>query len=207
MTRLIITNGDSAADLLAPGAAGRASCRGATCCMKGRSPVAGSKTARPFVPAISRGVSASIAAEIAAEFAARDAIMRDHAGFETIELWFEHDLYDQLQLIQILSFFADGGRTEGVVLVQADEFLGQESAETILRFADRARPIGADDLDIGDLLWADLAMPTPEPLVHRLDERTDALPFVGPALHPLPGGAALAAARARPQSRRRRFRS
>ena len=33
--------------------------------------------------------------------------MRAHADFDRIELWFEHDLYDQLQLLQILAFFAD----------------------------------------------------------------------------------------------------
>ena len=81
-----------------------------------------------------------------------------------IELWFEHDLYDQLQLIQILSFFADEHRTEGLRLVQADDFLGRQSAETILRFAERARAVGEDDLDLADHLWADLAMPTPEPV-------------------------------------------
>ena len=31
-----------------------------------------------------------------------------------IELWFEHDLYDQLQLLQILAFFAEAGRGDGV---------------------------------------------------------------------------------------------
>ncbi len=117
------------------------------------------------------------------EFAARDAIIRDHAAFDTVELWFEHDLYDQLQLIQILSFFADEHRLDGVSLVQADQFLGQQSADTILRFAERARPVTEEDLDLADFLWSDLAMPTPEAAMRRLDEPAGGLPFVVPALH------------------------
>ncbi len=41
-----------------------------------------------------------------AAFRARDAIFRRHGEFKTVVLWFEHDLYDQLQLLQILDFLA-----------------------------------------------------------------------------------------------------
>src|SRR5581483_8756233 len=77
-------------------------------------------------------------ADIAAEFAARDAVLAAHSGFDRIELWFEHDLYDQLQLVQILAFFAQVGRREGIILVQADDFLGRQRADTVLRFASKA---------------------------------------------------------------------
>src|SRR5919197_58344 len=39
--------------------------------------------------------------QVAAEFAERDNVLLNHEG--TYRLWFEADLYDQLQLIQILS--------------------------------------------------------------------------------------------------------
>ena len=183
MTRLIISNGDSAADLLA--AAGRDGTIVPWRDVLHEGPIVGGR-----LEACSARRAACLAQrfgidpeEIAAEFAARDAILRGHAAYDTVEFWFEHDLYDQLQLIQILSFFADEHRTEGLRLVQADDFLGRQSAETILRFADRARALGPDDLDLGDFLWADLAMPTPEPVMRRLDEPADAMPFVMPALH------------------------
>jgi len=41
----------------------------------------------------------------------------------------------------------DEARTEGLVLVQADDFLGHQTPATILDFADRARPVGEDDLE------------------------------------------------------------
>jgi hypothetical protein len=57
--------------------------------------------------------------EALAGFAARDAALADHDG--EIRLWFEADLYDQLQLIEILSRL--DGRT--VELVCIGEFAGK----------------------------------------------------------------------------------
>ena len=42
--------------------------------------------------------------EIAAAFASRDGTMRSLADYSEVTLWFEHDLYDQLQLLQISLF-------------------------------------------------------------------------------------------------------
>lgn len=120
--------------------------------------------------------------EVAATFAERDAVIRGNSAFERIELWFEHDLYDQLQLMQILAFLADEGRSQGVHLVQADNFLGHERPDTILRFARGAREIDADDLDLAETIWADLAMPTPEPAFRHLAEDDTRFPFLASAL-------------------------
>jgi len=120
--------------------------------------------------------------DIAAEFAERDAIMRKHTDFDRIELWFEHDLYDQLQLIQILAFLADVGRTDGVRLIQADDFLGPQRADTILRFAEHERAVTGDDLALGADLWSKLAEPTPEAIASRVGGLDGRLPFARPAL-------------------------
>jgi hypothetical protein len=108
--------------------------------------------------------------------------MRRHSEFDRIELWFEHDLYDQLQLIQILAFLADVSRSKGVVLVQADDFLGPQPADKILRFADRARPIQRADLDLAAQAWAAVAAPTPEPVAALVESLDAQFPFLKPAL-------------------------
>ena len=41
------------------------------------------------------------------DFETRDAYMHNAHQYERVILWFEHDLYDQLQLLQILSWFND----------------------------------------------------------------------------------------------------
>jgi len=56
------------------------------------------------------------------ELAARDRGLVMSAEFDRVVLWFEHDLYDQLQLLQILDWFAAHPRTEGtLLLVQAED--------------------------------------------------------------------------------------
>jgi hypothetical protein len=182
MPDLIVTNGDTAADLL------RAAGKQATILpwqdVLHEGPIVGGP-----IEACSAERVAYLArrfripeAEVAATFADRDAIMRRHGEFDRIELWFEHDLYDQLQLIQILAFLADVNRNEGVVLVQADDFLGPQRPDTILRFEEHARLLTDADRALGASVWADLGQPTPEAVVARLDQLDGRLPFLKPAL-------------------------
>src|SRR6266545_6626977 len=120
MADLIITNGDSAAELLAAG--GKAGRILPWRDVLHEGPILGELDActRLRVGYLSRRFRIETA-DVAADFAARDAIIRSHGGFDRIELWFEHDLYDQLQLLQILAFFAESGRRDGLILVQADD--------------------------------------------------------------------------------------
>jgi hypothetical protein len=182
MPDLIITNGDSAAELL-HGAGKRGTIL----------PWQDVLHEGPVVPGPLEGCSAERATylarrfrlppgEVAATFSERDRIVRGHADFDRIELWFEHDLYDQLQLIQVLSCFAGAGRHEGVFLIQADDFLGAQRPETILRFANGARGLTEEDLALGASVWADVTAPTPRALAVRSKISETRLPFLTPAL-------------------------
>jgi len=167
MADLILTNGDSAADLLR--LAGRAGTILPWRDVLHEGPIVGgtleaSSAKRVAYLAQRFGIDAG---DIAAEFSERDATMRAHAYFDRIELWFEHDLYDQLQVVQILSFLADERRHQDVTLVQADDFLGAQRADTILRFAERGRSIVAADLDVARDTWSALAASTPEQVAAR----------------------------------------
>jgi hypothetical protein len=178
---LILTNGDVAADLLAE--AGKPGLIVPWRDMLHEGPVAaGLDACTPLRIAYLAGRYRIDAAELAASFLERDAILRDHGRFDRIELWFEHDLYDQLQLLQILAALGAMGRGEGVTLVQADAFLGIETAGTILRFAQRGRAIDATDLELARQAWTAIAAPTPEPAFALLAEETSRLPFLLPAL-------------------------
>jgi hypothetical protein len=182
MSRLIVTNGDSAADLLrAAGLQGTI--------VPWRDVLHEGPITQVNLDASSRERAAFLAvrfrldpAEAADTFAERDAILHAHSGFEDIELWFEHDLYDQLQLVQVLAFLADAKRTQGVRLVQADDFLGAQRADTILRFAEHARDVTEADLGLARAVWGDLAMPTPEFVAGRSEMPAGPLPFLRNAL-------------------------
>src|SRR5437868_13001321 len=119
MPGLIITNGDSAADVLRQ--AGRTEA-----IMSWRDVLHEGPISSPDLEACTQTRLPYLAArfgldeaEVRTEFGERDRILRRHRDFDAIELWFEHDLYDQLQLLQVLAFFAAEKRTEGVRLVQA----------------------------------------------------------------------------------------
>jgi hypothetical protein len=183
MAGLIITNGDSAADLLR--AAGRIETIVAWRDVLHEGPIAGMDLiacSAMRVPYLASRFGLT-EAEVAAEFADRDSLMLHHGDFAAIELWFEHDLYDQLQLLQVLAFFQGQGRSDGVTLVQADDFLGRQTARTILRFASRGRPVGRADLDYAGLAWRELASPTPEAVADRIvNGRPAPLPLLVAAL-------------------------
>ncbi len=51
-----------------------------------------------------------VSAQIQREFAERDDTIRRFSDFEEVVLWFEWDLYDQLQLIQVLDFLSSSTR-------------------------------------------------------------------------------------------------
>jgi hypothetical protein len=182
MADLIITNGDVAADLL------RAAGRAATI-LPWRDvlhegpivagPIEACSAARVGYLARRFHLSAD---DLAQQFAERDRLVRGAAAFDRIELWFEHDLYDQLQLMQVLAALADQGRSEAVTLVQADDFLGAQRSDTILRFAARARPMATADLAFGREVWGDLTQPTPRAIAARAAAPAGRFPYLKPAL-------------------------
>jgi hypothetical protein len=181
MADLILTNGDTAAGLLA--AAGKAGTIQPWRDVLHEGPVVADLEAstKLRVDFLARRFRVD-ADGVAASFAERDALIRNHAAFDRIELWFEHDLYDQLQLLQILAFFAEAGRAEGITLVQADQFLGAQTAATILRFAAKARPIDRLDLTLARDVWGDVAATDPKWVARRLADSDRRLPFLKPAL-------------------------
>lgn len=66
------------------------------------------------------------------EFEERDATLARAREFEEIVLWFEHDLFDQLQVLQILSTLATFELEPGrVSLIASSEYLGTMTADEI----------------------------------------------------------------------------
>ena len=71
--------------------------------------------------------------QLRAELQARDRGLARSAQFDRVALWFEHDLYDQLQLLQVLDWFNGHRREkEPLTLVQATEFLGNQTPQALL---------------------------------------------------------------------------
>ena len=124
--------------------------------------------------------------EIEQEFATRDETLARFRDHDEVVLWFEHDLYDQLQLLQLLDWFSERplGRTR-LTQVASDEYLGTMDAEAMRRrFAERA-PVTPDQITLGRQAWAAYRAPDPravERVLARGPAALESLPFLRAAL-------------------------
>jgi len=137
-----------------------------------------------FEPAESRPLRAAFLAEhgwgeaaaIDAELRRRDELL---AGATRVVLWFEHDLVDQLQLLQVLS---QVGETADVELVQADDYLGSLDGEALGRLRAESRRLDAATIALARDAWRAVCGGAIRPFI-ACD--TSSLPFLRPALHRL----------------------
>ncbi len=118
-------------------------------------------------------------------FADRDALMRDQDRFSPIELWFEHDLFDQLQLIQVVAILSSLGRTREVALVQARDYLGPMSAAAIKALDGTGRPLTAEQFSAANAVWDAFTSSRPERLAAIAGVDTSPLPCLPAALRRL----------------------
>lgn len=90
--------------------------------------------------------------EVRRSFAERDRTLAASAGEDEVVLWFEHDLYDQLQLIQVLDWFADHPHAN-LTLINPPEYLGTVNARQARKLFEKRRPVAQDVLDLARRAW------------------------------------------------------
>ena len=164
MRELIITNGDSAATLLRKAGLGTDIVPWRDVLHDGPVPLTDDLTALSAHRAAFLAASSWADSQMVADdFAARDAQLIDCEAYDEVALWFEHDLYDQLQLLQILDWFAGHPPAQGrLFLVQADDFLGIQEPSTLERFATRRAPVTDRQRDLARTAWTAFRQTTPE---------------------------------------------
>ncbi|HSU15460.1 DUF1835 domain-containing protein [Longimicrobium sp.] len=121
--------------------------------------------------------------DAAREFAERDAALERFREHDEVVLWFEHDLYDQLQLAQVLDWLAgqDAGSTR-LALVCGAEYLGNSAPERLAeRFGERSEVADAE-LALAREAWAAFRAPDPSGIAALVEEDSSVLPFLGAAL-------------------------
>jgi hypothetical protein len=123
------------------------------------------------------------AESIEAEMRARDErLAAALARHEPVVLWFEHDLFDQLQLIQILSAVDGGADVEAIL---ADRFLGAMEADELAALWPQRAPVSRDQLALARHAWDAVRAPEPEAIEALLTTHTAALPHLRAALRRL----------------------
>jgi hypothetical protein len=130
-------------------------------------------------------------ASVIENFMRRDKALQHFSDHDEIVLWFEHDLYDQLQLIQILDWL--GQQTPGPTkfsLICIGEFpgkpdfhgLGELNVNQMASLFPARQPISAAQLDLGRRAWLAFSSPDPLAIEQLLVDDTSALPFLSGAL-------------------------
>jgi Domain of unknown function (DUF1835) len=131
------------------------------------------------------GSSASIAASL--ERRDRQLVQALRDGQQVV-LWFEHDLYDQLQLADVLALAAGaGGRPELIVVGSfpgrpAFRGLGELTADELQTLWPARAPAGQDTLAAAVSAWAAVRHPDLSALAETARAGLPGLPFLGPAL-------------------------
>jgi hypothetical protein len=123
-------------------------------------------------------------AEARQDFAIRDATLAGYGDYEEVVLFFEHDLYDQLQLIQVLDWFSerDLGDTR-LSIVHADDYLGTLGPERLLALFHDRRETTEEQLNLGSTAWEAFRSPDPTSVLGVIEAGALALPFLASALH------------------------
>jgi len=141
----------------------------------------------------------------------RDRALGRFAEHEEVTLWFEHDLYDQLQLIQILDWFCSTGIPACVVstfpgvrgvgqavspagtgiparaaprlsLISIDEYLGGLTGPQLAGLWPRRHTVSDAELRLAAAAWRAFRAPDPVGIEELLRSDTSALPFLSGAL-------------------------
>jgi DNA-binding transcriptional MerR regulator len=122
----------------------------------------------------------------------RDAQLLDAlAGDLPVVLWFEHDLYDQLQLLDVLALSSAAERGPELIVIGSfpgkPSFagLGELTAGELETLWPSRLPVARAALDAAASAWAAFQAPEPTALAEWATRETEELPFLAGALRRL----------------------
>jgi hypothetical protein len=119
------------------------------------------------------------------------AIIEHDQAYDELVLWFEHDLFDQLNLIQLLTWLRDTRATHRrVSLICIDSYpgrpdfkgLGELTTGELAPLLATRRLVLDAQYDLAARAWDAFSQPSPESLEALSTADTSALPFLAPAL-------------------------
>jgi hypothetical protein len=119
---------------------------------------------------------------VLADFERRDAALEAARKEDELVLWFEHDLYDQLQLIQVLDRVSAWPHPQPPVSLICDrEYLGSSAPDRIGRRFEERRGLPPGALAFARTAWAAFTSPDPTAVTALAGDSDGTLPFVAAA--------------------------
>lgn len=120
---------------------------------------------------------------ISKSFIERDNMLKSYHDYEKVVLWFEHDLYDQLQIIQILDWFNQNQtRAISLSIICVDQYLGLLTPEQMSGLFIHEIPISVKHLNLSTQAWSAFRSADPEEWQSLLNTDTSVLPFLEGAI-------------------------
>jgi hypothetical protein len=190
--KLHVTNGDAVAELLHAGGVEGAILPWRDVLHEG--PVPGGLALEELSRVRARflsGVSGEPYDTVRASFDKRDEALRGFKRHDETVLWFEHDLYDQLQLLQLLHWFSLRASRErplsAIVIgkypgVEPFHGLRQLTPEQVAGLFGTRSEVTAAQLELGRRGWEAFTASSPKPLQELVRDELQVLPFLRAAL-------------------------
>ncbi|HEY7770336.1 DUF1835 domain-containing protein [Longimicrobium sp.] len=119
--------------------------------------------------------------EVRREFEERDGALAASVDEDEVVLWFEHDLFDQLQLIQVLDWFAAHPRP-GLTLINPAQYLGPSTPDELRALFALRMPVTRAHLSAARAAWEAFRAPDPRGIEAIPGAELAALPHLASAL-------------------------
>ncbi len=117
--------------------------------------------------------------EIQHSFIERDNVLKSFQQYDKIILWFEHDLYDQLQILQIVDwFYLNTTENSNLSIICTEQYLGMLSAKQMKSLFKFEQSITTAHLLLAHQAWTAFCSDTPEQWFSLLTLNTSVLPFL-----------------------------
>ena len=126
------------------------------------------------------------------DFELRDKQLNTACRYDEVILWFEHDLLDQLQILQLLDWFnGEKERSYKLSLICIDRFegkdnfrgLGELEAEQMASLFDYRQAVSQEQLSIAVKGWSAFRSANPHDLESFIRSNSKSLPFLKAALN------------------------
>jgi hypothetical protein len=114
-----------------------------------------------------------------------------HQAYDELVLWFEHDLFDQLNLVQLLSWIREqipADKTVSLICIgsfpgrPAFKGLGELSPGELASLFETRQPVDAAQYNLAVRAWRAFREPSPAALEELIQTDPSALPYLAPAL-------------------------
>lgn len=106
------------------------------------------------------------------QFQERRLLTENASSYESIRLWFEHDLYDQLQLTQVVDCLFQQGHMDDVFLHQSSDYLGEMSLSSWDALSNEAVLLEKRHWLEATQVWKSVCYETPERMLAVLRSET-----------------------------------